>query len=200
MQLPVGEVTVTDQSRSKMTRQWSIILIPRNPGNQARIWNRKWDTHAVFGNLSEVVKTRAQSRPSRLPAEQGVAADNGPCFHGTKCSLCPPELPRFYGGDWLCPAQHVRRSVCVINHRVKAAGAERPRGGERERRRQADRDPGHPWRPGSASIGSKWKSGGKNDHIWSTLRQRWDTVTSTSPPYLSWAPPLMSDGYMKSRG
>lgn len=110
----------------------------------------------VLGNLAEVVKTPAQSRPSCLPTGPGVAADNDLCFPGTKCSLCPPC---FNGGGWTVFST-ARPPLPVINHRVKshAGAAERPRGGGGERG-AAGRQQGPPGgrdAPGqSASVGSK---------------------------------------------
>lgn len=62
-----------------------------------------------------------------LPA--GRRGRQWPVFPGTKCSLCPPELPRFNGGDCPCSVQHVLRCAWLIA--VLNVDAGRPSGGER---------------------------------------------------------------------
>lgn len=63
------------------------------------------------------------------PYRPGRRGRQWPVFPGTKCSLCPPELPRFNGGDCPCSVQRVLRCAWLIT--VLNAGAGRPPGGER---------------------------------------------------------------------
>lgn len=131
-----------------------------NPGNQARMWNRKWDTYAAFWSLAEVVKTPAQSRPSCIPPSR-ASRRTMTCVSTAQSVLCvrrsSPASMEVFG----C-VQHSTSAWCVWLITVFKSWSclSVP---EVEKGPQADRDPVHPWRPGSASVGSKWKSG-ENDH------------------------------------
>lgn len=106
-------VTSSGQSRSEMTRQWSMRLIPCNPANRARIWSRKWDTHAVFGEGKKKRKKKRKKKQKKkraqvvkTPERPSAPASPPPCGSsrrtmarvspGTKCSLCPPERSRLF--------------------------------------------------------------------------------------------------------
>lgn len=145
---------------------------------------------------AKVVKTAA--RPSAF----GVSPPSG-ASRRTMGRVCPAQsvLCARRGSPALMEAIGcVQRSTSaarrVINHRVKKETVELsvplPSAPPRWRKgRQAYRDPGHPWRPGSASIGSKWKEKrreeeGGREMIPSGLHYdrgeiQWRTQ---SPPYL----------------
>lgn len=145
-------------------------------------------------NDPRLSKHQRGPRHPRLPAVQLVAVDNGLCFPRHKVFSVPAGAPLlfffFLNGGIGCVQHSTSAARRVINHRVKeAAGAQRPPEVEK-RPNKAYRDPGHPWRPGSASIGSKWKRREEEeeeeegtDPIWFTL---WHEVRysdkHTSPP------------------
>lgn len=150
----------------------------------------------VFGNLTEVVKTSAQSPASCLPTGPGVAADNDPCIP-TQSALCvhrsSPALMEVIGRVRHCTSA----AVCVINHRLKRWSCWASPKAERWRKV----DPVLPWRtpprsprsfpsasPGQHPSVSEWKSGenSSSDPIWFTLSQRWEPVTNRSPASFPW--------------
>lgn len=108
-----------------------------------------------------------QNTPHRLgphvsPTEPGVAADNDLCFLPAQSALCVRRSsPAFNGGDWPRPPL-CAWLITALKKKKKKTGAERPRGETEREAGQADRIPGQPWRPGSASVGGGWKRGGKS--------------------------------------
>lgn len=118
------------------------------------------------------------------PYRPGRRGRQWPVFPGTKCSLCPPELPRFNGGDCPCSVQRVLRCAWLIT--VLNAGAGRPPGGERAGR--PTWNPGAGGQPGRPRVSirrqriKEWRKV-LIRHIWLTLKQRWDAVTNRSPTY-----------------
>lgn len=159
------------------------------------LWRREKKKKKQKKKRAQVVKTPERPSAPASPPPCGSSRRTMACVSpGTKCSLCPPELSRlfFLLMEAIGCVQHSTSAARrVINHRVKeTAGAQRPPEVEK-RPDKAYRDPGHPWRPGSASIGSKWKGKvrrrrkKRTDPIWFTLRQEVRySDEHTSPPYL----------------